>query len=159
MLGLSSKRVYEYVEDGRLPSARAAHVIMIPLEAVKQFRPKLSGRPRTSLPVWRISPEGNRLLSTFILIQILPGQQAALTQRLEEIRQSGMHQFPGTVARYILASETHPGRVEILLIWRTSVMPDEQAREQTLKALKNALDDVLDWNTAEYNHSQVLMHT
>ena len=31
MLGVSDKRVYAYIEDGRLPAVRAAHVIMIPI--------------------------------------------------------------------------------------------------------------------------------
>ncbi len=31
MLGISDKRVYEYVDQGRLPSMWAANVIMIPL--------------------------------------------------------------------------------------------------------------------------------
>ena len=39
MLGISANRVYAYVEEGRLPSAKAAHVIMIPLEDVKKFKP------------------------------------------------------------------------------------------------------------------------
>ena len=70
MLGLSPSRVYEYVEDGRLSSVRAAHVILIPLEEVKNFKPKIAGRPRKSVLRWRISPENNVLFSTSIVIQI-----------------------------------------------------------------------------------------
>ncbi len=43
ILGISANRVYAYVEEGRLPSAKAAHVIMIPLKAVEDFKPLLSG--------------------------------------------------------------------------------------------------------------------
>ncbi len=38
-------------------------------------------------------------------------------------------------------------------------MPDEMTREQDLKAFRQALDDVLDWDTAQYKNGQVLMHT
>src|SRR5260370_19176668 len=69
-LGLSHSRIYEYVEDGRLSSVRAAHVILIPLEEIKNFKPKLSGRPRRSIPRWRISPDENALLSTTIIVQM-----------------------------------------------------------------------------------------
>jgi excisionase family DNA binding protein len=61
MLGLSPSRVYEYVEDGRLSSVRAAHVILIPEEEVKRFKPRIAGRPRKSTLRWRISPENNQL--------------------------------------------------------------------------------------------------
>jgi len=37
MLGLSPSRVYEYVEDGRLSSVRAAHVILIPIGDVENL--------------------------------------------------------------------------------------------------------------------------
>src|SRR2546430_14233271 len=70
ILGLSPSRVYEYVEDGRLSSVRAAHVILIPLEEVENFKPSISGRPRKSVPRWRISPKDNHLLSTTILVQL-----------------------------------------------------------------------------------------
>src|SRR5215467_7786745 len=87
MLGVSDKRVYAYVEDGRLPAVRAAHVIMIPIEEVKKFQPKISGRPRKNTPAWRTSPEDNKLLTTSILVQVRPGQYQKLQERLEKIKQ------------------------------------------------------------------------
>jgi len=48
ILSISVNRVYACVEEGRLPSAKAAHMIMIPLRAVEDFKPLLSERPRTS---------------------------------------------------------------------------------------------------------------
>ena len=66
MLGLSPGRIYEYVEDGRLSSVRAAHVILIPIEDVENFKPNIAGRPRKSVLRWRISPENNVLFSTSI---------------------------------------------------------------------------------------------
>src|SRR5260221_6379861 len=78
ILGLSPSRIYEYVEDGRLSSVRAAHVILIPLQEVELFKPNISGRPRKSVLRWRISPQDNLLLSTTILVQLRPHQQDLL---------------------------------------------------------------------------------
>lgn len=159
ILGLSPSRVYEYVEDGRLSSVRAAHVILIPLQEVERFKPSISGRPRKSVPRWRISPQDNLLLSTTILVQLRPHRQELFIQRLEEMKRNDLSLFPGTIARFITKSETKPGQVEIALIWRKTVMPTEEERERALEELRQALADVLDWDTAQYNQGQVLMHT
>jgi excisionase family DNA binding protein len=159
MLGLSPSRVYEYVEDGRLSSVRAAHVILIPVEEVKNFKPNIAGRPRKSVLRWRISPENNVLFSISIVVQIKAGSQDLLMKRLEEIRREDQYLFPGTIARFIVKSETFPGQVEISLIWRSTAMPDEASRQQALEEFRRALADVLDWNTARYDSGTVLMHT
>ena len=159
MLGVSDKRVYAYIEDGRLPAVRAAHVIMIPVEEVKKFKPKISGRPRKNTPMWRTSPSDNMLLTTSIFVHVLPSQQENLQKKLEEIKQQGEHIFPGTSARYIIGSTTHPGAIEILLIWRSTTMPDEADRKQALSEFQQALADVLDWSNVKYNHGEVFLHT
>jgi excisionase family DNA binding protein len=159
ILGISDKRVYEYVDEGRLPSMWAADVIMIPLDEIKKFRRRSSGRPRKSIPTWRISSGDNAQYMTSIIVQVRPGQQAALLQKLDEIRRGGQHVFPGTVARFVVESETFLGQVEIALVWKSTVMPDEIEREKALTAFGLALADVLDWSTAQYNSGKVLMHT
>jgi excisionase family DNA binding protein len=159
MLGLSPSRVYEYVEDGRLSSVRAAHVILIPVDEVKNFKPGIAGRPRKSMLRWRISPGNNVLLSTSIVVQIRTGSHAQLMTKLDEMRRADRSLFPGTVARFIVQSDTFPGQVEISLIWRSSAMPDAMMREQVLNEFREALADVLDWETAQYNEGHVLMHT
>ncbi len=159
LLGVSDKRVYEYVDEGRLPSTWAADVIMIPLAEVKEFKRRSSGRPRKSIPSWHVSSGDNTQFVTSIAVQIRPGQQHALIQRLEEIRRSGQHTFPGTIGRFVIESESVPGQVEILLVWRNAVMPDEIEREQALAAFRQTMLDVLDWTSAKYNHGKMLMHT
>lgn len=159
MLGISDKRVYEYVDEGRLPSMWAADVIMIPQEAVQKFKRRSSGRPRKSVPAWRISSGDNTQFVTSITVQLYPGQQDALMQKLEEVRQAGLYTFPGTIARLIAASDTTPGQIEISLIWRRAVMPNEVEREQAVEAFRQAFSGILDWGTAYYHHCQVLMHT
>src|SRR5260370_8160533 len=100
MLRVSDKRVYAYIEDGRLPAVRAAHVIMIPVEEVKNFKPKISGRPRKNTPMWRASPSDNLLLTTSILVKVRPDRQERLQQKLPEISQTGKHIFPATITHH-----------------------------------------------------------
>src|ERR1019366_1237088 len=143
MLGLSPSRVYEYVEDGRLSSVRAAHVILIPIGEVQNFKPNIAGRPRKSVLRWRISPDNNMLLSTSIVVHVRADHQADLMTRLEAIRQGDAFLFPGTVSRFITQSDTFPGQVEISLIWRSTAMPDEAARAEALATFQQSLADVL----------------
>lgn len=159
MLGVSDKRVYAYIEDGRLPAVRAAHVIMIPIEEVKKFKPKISGRPRKNTPAWRTSPQDNMLLTTSIFVQIRVGQQKVLQNRLEEVKQEGKLIFPGTISRLIIKSKMVPEQIEILLMWRSSSMPPQKVREHALEEFQRELADILDWDSAQYSDGMVLMHT
>ena len=159
MLNISANRVYTYVEEGRLSAVRAAHVIMIPIEEVQNFKPKLSGRPRTSVPRWRISPDDNKLLRTSIHVSVKAGKQKQLMARFEAVRRSDAYNFPGTLIRYIAGKETEPREVEIVFIWRGSMMPDEAERERELEAFRRVFTGVLDWETARYEHDVVYMHT
>jgi hypothetical protein len=118
----------------------------------------MSGRPRKSVPSWHISPGDNTLLATIILVQMRSGQEAKLAERLDELRRGGEHLFPGTISRYIMERKQYPGQVEIILIWRSSVMPASAKREQALAAFRQSLDDVLDWSTAQYDEATILMH-
>jgi excisionase family DNA binding protein len=159
ILRLAERTVYEYVAEGRLPGGRAADVIMIPEEEVKRFKLNPAGRPRKTTPSWRKSSGDNTQYITFITVQAKTGQQHLLAQKLEEIRRREEHIFPGTVARYIVCNEQHTDRIEIILVWRSVVMPDEATRELALEAFRQYLADVLDWKTAQYSTSKVLLHT
>ena len=61
--------------------------------------------------------------------------------------------------RYITESEAFPGRVEIELVWRGATIRDETVREETLEAFRQELTDVLDWSTAQYSNSRMLLNT
>ena len=158
-LGISERRVRLYIEMKRLPAVRAADVLMIPEEQVRGFQRKIVGRPRTSTLAWRISSQENMQFITSISVQIKNNQDRQLRQRMEEIRSSGTHLFPGTVARYVTRSQGIPRQVEIVLVWRSTVMPNEVERERALEAFRHTLADVLDWETAQYKNEEVLMHT
>jgi hypothetical protein len=159
MLGIAEKTVYYYIEQRRLPAVWAGDVLMISLDEIEKFKLNPAGRPRKNTPPWRISSKGNIQLVTSINVQIQAGKRDGLTKRLDEIRRGGLHDFAGTVARYIIGYENSPDEVEILLIWKTSVAPDKVEREEALEAFRHELADVLDWNTAEYNDGTALMHT
>jgi excisionase family DNA binding protein len=159
MLGLSTRTVYDYVYEGRIRSARLADVIAIPLEEVTKFKREPAGRPRLNTPLWRMSSGENEQLMTFILVQLRAGQHDALVQKLEVIRKKRQHIFPGTVMRYVTESNASCELVILVLVWRGTVMPEEAVRQEELEKFKRALDDVLDWSTAQYHNGQVLMHT
>lgn len=159
MLSISERRIRLYIEMKRLPAVRAADVLMIPAEDVKNFKRKIVGRPRKNTLSWRISSIENTQFMTSVSVQVKSDQEEQLRQRIEEVKRSGGHIFPGTVARYIARSETMPRQIEIILIWRSTVMPNEAEREQALEAFRQTLADVLDWNTAQYSNGEVLMHT
>jgi excisionase family DNA binding protein len=159
MLGLSPRTVYDYIEEGRLPSARIADVIAIPIEEIRKFKTEPSGRPRKNTPLWHISSGDNTQFMSHITVQLRAGQREVLQQRLEEIRKKKQHLFPGTVMRYIATNNDSTDRVLLLLVWRGTVIPDETVREVALEEFRRSLDDVLDWTTAQYGYGQVLMHT
>jgi excisionase family DNA binding protein len=157
-LGVAESSIYRYIQAGRLPAYQAGRNIMIEAEALNQFKPANTGRPRTNVPIWRITPDESALIQTSITVQVREGKQKTFQQKLEEIRNKKEHLFPGTVARYITASNKRPGIIEITFIWRNSVMPDEATRQEALKAFQDALADVVDWTTARYDNGTVFMH-
>lgn len=151
LLGLSDKRVYEFVDEGRLSSVWAGDVIMIPLNEVQTFKRQSAGRPRKNVPQWRISTGDNQQHITTIHVQIR--KYEAFMRQMEDIRE---HRFPGTVARCIAESE---GELTITLVWKQGIMPCEGEQEQMIEALRRELGDTLDWDGAQYTQSKVLMHT
>ena len=159
LLGVSDKRVYQYVMSGRLSAQRIGHILIIPVEEVKQFKPSPSGRMRAKAPEWRAYRSGGTLLVTDIHVQVRTGQQAMLIEKLQAIQKTESHTFPGTVARYITKGNSELTSVQILLIWKDTEMPDATLRQQHLKALQDELADVLVWETAQYSTNEVIIHT
>lgn len=159
IIGVSANRVYEYVTEGRLKGLWAADVIMIPLEEAKNFKRGATGRPRKNTPAWRISGAEDTQFMVSMLVPLRTGKFDALLAKLEEMRRAGQYIFPGTVARYIVDVDGKHEQIEITLIWRKTTIPDEATREQQLRQLREALQDALNWEKAEYSHNGVLMHT
>src|SRR5712691_3470128 len=98
LLGVSDKRVYQYVRAGRLPAQRVGHILILPIEAVTQFKPSPSGRVRTKAPSWRTYRSRGTLFVTDSRVPVSAGQQAALLEQLKAIQKLDEHTFPGTIA-------------------------------------------------------------
>lgn len=158
-LGISERMVHTYIQDGRLPGYKMGRLTIVKEEDFHLFQRSKKGRPRTRLPIWRKSVGDNVQYLTLIAVHLRPGQEKTLDQKLEEVRADAKHLLPGTVARYIARSEKKPEDVQIVLVWRSTVMPPEEEREAALAALRADLADVLDWETAWSEYGKVLMHT
>lgn len=159
MLGVSERSVYGYIEERKLPGFRATNLTVVALKDVQKFKRGTTGRPRTRVPEWRISDNENVQYVTQVFIQIRPGQKDELLRKLEEIRKGNKHTFPGTVARYFVHSQADASDLQIVLVWRGTVMPDEATRTTALDALREESKDVLDWENAHIEMHTVLMHT
>ncbi|QBD78682.1 DNA-binding protein [Ktedonosporobacter rubrisoli] len=160
MLGISVKRLYKYVEDGRLLAFKpGGRDYLIPKEAVENLELKAAGRPREKTPRWNIYRSGSQLRVLAIDVQIRPGQQGRLEEKLQEIRRTERHIFTGSIARYILEDSTTSDLLSIWLIWKDSELPEPAQQERELAAFRAELDDVLDWQTARYQHKKGLLYT
>jgi len=159
MLGISKHRLYQYVKAKRLHVVRVGKAFMVPIEEIEQFKLHAPGRVRTNTLDWRVYNIRSKLLSLDIEVQVLPGQEERLLEKLQAIQQGNRHTFPGTMARYILKESTSFSTVSIWLIWRDTEMPDEVKREEGLTAFKAELADVLDWETASEHTKEGIIYT
>lgn len=159
MLGVSERSVYGYIEDKKLPGYKATKLTVVKRADVNQFKRGTTGRPRTRVPEWRISDNENVQFMTQVFIRIRDGRKEELLRRLEEIRKGNKHSFPGTVARYFANNEKDSNDLQILLVWRGTVMPDDQTRQDALDELSEELRDLLEWENAHVEMHQILMHT
>jgi excisionase family DNA binding protein len=158
-LDISERMVHAYVQDGRLAGHKLGKMVAIRKEDFLAFERAKKGRPRTRLPVWRKSVGDNLQYMTIITTRIKAGQKSELLKKLEELRTKGAHMLPGTVNRFIACSEDDPDDVQIVLIWRSTVMPEKEGREAEIQALKEELAEVLDWEKLWRVHGRVLLHT
>jgi hypothetical protein len=159
ILGVSERSVYGYIEERKLPGFKATNLTVVALKDLQKFKRGTTGRPRTRVPEWRISDNDNVQFMTQVFIQIRAGQKEVLAQKLEEIRKGNRHTFPGTVSRYFTHSQTDPSDIQIMLIWRGTVMPDKTTRDADLAILRRDLEDFLDWESAHVEMHEILMHT
>lgn len=159
MLGVSKQRVYQFVTEKRLPAFRVGNVILLPAEAVRQFKPNLTGRPRKQERPWRIYRGGSTVIGMDIEVRVKPGQGEHLRARLQAMREKQLHTLTGTIARYVLVDKSDPALVSIWLVWKDTEMPAEEARAAELEALRAELADVLDWDSARYSEKDGLIYT
>lgn len=160
LLGISDKNVHRHIQNGNIKATMLGGRYVILRDDVLNFRRGMAGRPRTSVPRWRFSPEGNEQIGTSVEADLLEGvTEKDFLRALEQIKKSGAHLFEGTIARYVLSDRETPRRVEFLLIWRETVMPPQAEIEQALAALRVPLAGVLAWETARHRTKRIWMHT
>ena len=159
MLGITDKRVYRYIEIGRLPAYKASGVFLLSEEDVKQFKLNPPGRLRTNPPRWRTYSSRSKVLATDMQVPVLPGKQEDLLNTLAQIQESNRHTFPGTITRYLIKGDEAITCVHIALLWKDTDMPDEATRQQDLAAFQHELADVLDWESASTTTNETLLYT
>ena len=160
MLGVAYNTALGYVHSGKLKAKMISGVHVIPRKEIENFKRGLAGRPRTSVPKWRFSPEGNELIGTSVEAELRAGvSEEDFVKALDKVRRDKHLLFEGTIARYVMSNRREPRRVQFLLLWRQTVMPPEDEIEKALTALRSILANVLDWSTASSSTQRVWMHT
>src|SRR5579872_5387421 len=141
MLGISDKRVYRYIDLGRLPAYKSGGVFLLAEEAVRQFKLNPPGRTRTEPPPWRVYNTRSRVFVTEFKVPVRVEERERLVEKLTEIQRANRHTFPGTIARYVIRGNPQLTSIHLFLIWKDTEMPTESVREQSLKALQDELAD------------------
>ena len=159
ILGVAESSVYRYIQSGRLQAYQAGRNIMITVDALRQFRPTPTGRPRKKAALWRASPDTSSFFITYMKVEVRSGQQEKLLKKLWTIKQEERHLFPGTVMRFISLDNVSSEQAMIQLVWKIGDIADEKELQQELDAFELELTDVLNWETAQYNTDKVIIHT
>lgn len=158
LLGVSERTIYGYIETGRLAASRIGCLTVVDSEAACTFQRQAPGRKRTRTPVWHIPPESNLLSLTYITVRQRPGQGERLAEKLQEMRSRKLHLLPGSAARYIARNQQDPEEMYIVLFWRAAQHTPEEQLAQALADMEADLADLLDWEHAQIQEKQVLVH-
>jgi excisionase family DNA binding protein len=159
MLGITDKRIYRYIDLGRLPAYKSGGVFLLAEQDVKQFKLNPPGRTRVVPPPWRAYNTRSKVLTSEIHVPVRTDQKERLIEKLAEIQGANRHTLPGTIARYVVPEDHEASVLHFFLVWKDTDMPDEAIRKQHLQALQEELADVLDWEHARYSFNEALMHT
>ena len=159
MLGITDKRVYRYIDLGRLPAYKSGGVFLLAEEDVRQFKLNPPGRTRTAPPPWRVYNTRSKVLVTEFRVPVRTGEQERLVEKLSDIQKANRHTFAGTIARYVVKEGPESASLQFFLVWKDTEMPDDPTREQSFKALQDELRDVLEWERAESHTGEALLYT
>ncbi|HEU5380251.1 MAG TPA: helix-turn-helix domain-containing protein [Ktedonobacteraceae bacterium] len=158
-MGLSDKRVLQYILEKRLPAHKVQGRYMIPLTALEEFQHKPHGRIRTTPTPWRVYRAGASVHMQHIEVLSYPDKQQALREKLLALPQEQKHLFPGTMQRYISIDRGEPPCVRILLIWKDTELPDEATLEHALEVFKLDFAELLDWQSVRNIETEAIVHT
>lgn len=155
MLGLSDKRVLQYILADRLPARKVGGRYLMPIEAVSAFEPHPHGRIRTSPVSWRRYRAGAVVYLRRIVAPVLAGCEQALNERITAISDRQEHTFPGTMQRFVWSSD---GMFSVVLIWK-STEASPASLDRDMGAFRGALADLINWDKATTSTSEVGAHT
>lgn len=158
ILGLSDRRIYQLIEAGRLPAVKAGEHILLSLDVIERFKPRLTGRPREKIPAWRFARRGSTLRTLSIQVEIRADQQDRLQLKLWRIKQEAMHTLQGTTTRLIMKDDTTPPTITIVLVWDPDAV-EEDLFQLALRDMEEDLADVLDWKTAIRKTGRLIIGT
>src|SRR5260370_32606032 len=127
-LDVSKRRVYDYLDEGRLEGVRSGDIIMISEESIDGFKPQVTGRQRTVTPSWRMSTDENTRIITSIVVQLRPGQQGKLMERLQEVRRGEKQHVAGGGDTHKSQERAAPGPTEEKLWWKRHRKPGKETR-------------------------------
>lgn len=146
LIGCTNKRVYQYIEEGRISAQRISRrMLVLRRDEVQQFQPGPSGQRRAKAPPWRTYRSRGKLFVTTIDVPLLPGKRKEIKERLAAAGAEQRHTFTRNVWRMvILRSES----LRIEIVWKNTEIPDEATRQQDLRAFQQDFADVLDWGAA-----------
>src|SRR5712692_3594357 len=139
MLGITDKRVYRYIDIGRIPAFKSGGAFLLSVEDVKQFKLNPPGRTRTGPPLWHVPNSRSTILATDIYVRLRPGQQAALVEKLKQVQRADRHSFPGTIARYAVKGDPELTMVHFFLVWKDIEIPSEITEQRDLIAFQEEL--------------------
>lgn len=158
ILGVSRRCINDYIQEERLHRFKAGRTLMLKEEEVREFQRHATGRPRTRMPPWRLPVGDNLQYLTVVSASILPGQGARFEEKLQEIHNRQLHLLPGTVNRFIARNEEVPDNVQLVFIWRSTIMPDKAGRAAEIAALQAEFAGIIDWENSWSEFGKVLEH-
>ena len=158
-LHVSKDRLYQLVKEGRLHVYGVGNAFVFQKKEIDNFERNPIGRKRKNPTPWSIYRSGALVLITDIYVQVRAGKQQALRDRLFAVREANEYTFPGTIARYIRPIDEQMSGIHITLVWKSTEMPAEEARQGYMAMFQDDLKDLLDWETMKMQTMDSLINT
>lgn len=155
LLGCSRSKVYQYIKEGRLSSHRIGRLLVLLRTEVEQLQAKLTGSAPALAPHWQMD-EVESLPALVVRVRIKSEHRETLEERLLAVEAEQLYPFRGSVTRYVIGDSDE---IELVVVWRSSEMPDEETWRGDLQVFQQAFADVVDWKTASLSWGTILYHT
>ena len=159
ILDIKRNRVYQHIRSGKLVAEKRGKIYFLLRKDVQQFQARATGRAHEQPPPWRAYKAGAQVLATEIEVRVRPGQQEKLLKQLRIMRENNDYTLPGSIERFVMQGDEQLQSVHMVLIWKSTELPDPATHRENLERFQAALADVLDWAAARIRETKVLLHT